>query len=214
MCVITDARYFPVDGAEDEQEGSDEEESGSKAPTYFPAELLFDAEAGILKVEKEENTSIYFSVLSSPPRRKAAATMPTSASSWSPPSREVAAFGPTSVDPWSAGSDLWERNVGSAFADKCCHVQSPAAPTAADTTSALFNLGPTSSPPTPMEVCARRPREQEMSTNISVADARRERLLPSCTCQLVARNHQCGDLCVDRGSKYFQCRFPRSSDCV
>ena len=122
----------------------------------------------------EENTTVYPSVLSPPPSRKVAAAMPTPASLWSPPI--------TNVDPWSSGSDPWKRDVGSAFADKFRHIQSPAAPTAADTTRALF--GSASPPHAPMEVCARRPREPEMSTNISVADARRERYLPSCTCQL------------------------------
>ena len=37
----------------------------------------------------------------------------------------------------------------------------------------------------PMEVRVRRPRERESSTNLSEADARRERFLPSCICQLL-----------------------------
>ena len=86
MCVITHARYFPVEGAEDEEKGSDEEESESKVPKLVPAESPFDTEAGNLEIEKQENAAVDLSVLSSPPGRKDAASGPTSVASWSPPS--------------------------------------------------------------------------------------------------------------------------------
>ena len=110
---------------------------------------MFDVSAGSREIDDEENRFLYLSVLSSPPSRKVAAEKLTSASPLSP---QIA-----NVDPWSSGSDPWKRDVGSAFADKLRHIQSPTAPTAADTTRALFGSGPTTPPPVPMEVHVRRP---------------------------------------------------------
>ena len=163
----------------------------AKALTFF-ADSGFNVENGNLEsAAEEENRPIHLRPLSAPPNR------------------QMSTVSASSADPWSTGLDLWRRDIKSSLSThthgKYRHFESavtstsefadrhrlPPTPTSASaTTRALFAPSEASDgscaaqpSPIPAEIDVRRTRIRNVSTNLSVPEAERERILPPCSCE-------------------------------